>query len=188
MSYLPRYGRYALVLIIPLVVWLSPALGEKTKWWAKYKLQVDRLGPVVVGMTPEEAAKATGVTFLPDEEPVGEDEISCHYISFPPYSQTHAKPEVSFMILDGRIGRIDVDTNAIPNQQGIRVGDSEEQVKKAYPGRVQESPHPYLDEIGKYLRVEVKPNYWFIFETSEGKVTSFRGGQIEAVQLIEGCQ
>jgi hypothetical protein len=144
-----------------------------------FQLQVDRYGPVEIGMTPEEAFAKLGAA-LPDAFYDDEDE-DCYYTS--PY----VGDDFAFMVVKGRIARIDVFLAGIESEGGIRIGDSEEAVRRAFPGRVKEEPHPYLDEEGKYLIVETKPGFAFVFETDKGKVTTFRSGELEAVLAIEGC-
>ena len=48
-------------------------------------------------------------------------------------------------------------------------------------------PHPY-DEDGRYFRVnDAGGRSGLIFETSHGRVTSFRAGREPALSYIEGC-
>lgn len=91
------------------------------------------------------------------------------------------------MIEEEKISRIDITSNRFASIGGIRVGDTEAAVKKAFPGKVKEQAHPYLEGDGKYLVIQIKPAFGFIFETEKGKVTSFRSGRFESVQYIEGC-
>jgi hypothetical protein len=70
---------------------------------------------------------------------------------------------------------------------GIKVGDSEAMVQKAYKGKITETAHPYLGEGGKYLIVATMQGHRIIFETNRGVITSFRTGKLPAVAYIEGC-
>ena len=91
------------------------------------------------------------------------------------------------MVEDGRITRIDIISAKISSEKGIHIGDSEKAVKKAFPGKVKEEQHPYMEEDGKYLIVETKAGFGFIFETMHGKITTFRSGRLSSVRYIEGC-
>lgn len=150
----------------------------------RFKLQVDRYGPVVVGMTPAQASAALGVPLAmvaPAE--MGQEELdACHY-EFPRGNRS----DLGFMVERGTITRIDVFSRKVAATGGIRVGDGERAVVRAFAGKVREEPHPYLEDAGKYLVVEAKPGHAFIFETEKGRITSFRSGRLESVRYIEGC-
>lgn len=146
-----------------------------------YELQVDRYGPVVIGMTPGEASAKLKVPLTP-EGPLDEEAKACHY-EYPSGDFN----DIGFMVEDGHITRIDISSKRISTVSKIRIGDSEESVKKAFPGKVTEEIHPYIGEEGKYLIVETKPGYAYIFETDHGKITTFRSGRLGSVRYIEGC-
>ncbi len=114
--------------------------------------------------------------------PPYEEQQSCYYASPEGHSE-----DIGFMVEEGCITRIDVFSRKIPSVKGIRIGDSEKAVKKAFPGKVKEEPHPYLENDGKYLIVETKSGFGFIFETMRGKVTTFGSGRLTSVRYIEGC-
>ena len=147
----------------------------------KHQLQVDRLGPISVGMTAKEASAKSGIK-LKESEPSDSGNEDCYYV----YPDGKYE-DIGFMIEEERISRIDVNSSKVASVGGVRVGDTETAVKKAFPGKVQEQAHPYLEGDGKYLVIKSKPGYGFIFETEKGKVTSFRAGKFESVQYIEGC-
>jgi hypothetical protein len=74
---------------------------------------------------------------------------------------------------------------------GVGVGDSEAQVKAAYPGRVKVSSHTYVPG-GHYLEVLAGrgdlAGTAIVFETdAAGRVTSIRSGYREPAEAIEGC-
>ena len=56
------------------------------------------------------------------------------------------------------------------------------------PG-VRVEPHPYDGPVGQYLIVDAldAPGLRLIYETDGDRVTSFRAGRRDAVDLIEGC-
>lgn len=145
------------------------------------QLQVDRIGPIVIGMTAKEASAKSGLS-LKETEPSDSGNEACYYV-YPDGKYG----DVGFMIEEGRISRIDITSVRIASVGGIRIGDTEGAVKKAFPGKVQVQAHPYLGKEGKYLTIKTKPGYGVIFETEKGRVTSFRAGRIDSVQYIEGC-
>ncbi len=147
----------------------------------KYQLQVDRIGPIAVGMTAKEASAKSGIN-LKETDPSDSGNEACNYV-YP----NGERGDVGFMIEEGRISRIDITSRKIASVGGIRVGDSEAAVTKAFPGKVKVQAHPYLEEDGKYLVIKINQGYGFIFETEKGKVTRFRAGRFESVQYIEGC-
>lgn len=111
--------------------------------------------------------------------PESKEDQGCFYV-------TAAKhPQVSFMIENRRLVRVDVDKSGVATADGVQVGDSEERVKQVYGSRLKVEPHHYTD--GHYLTLR-NGNYGIRFETDEGKVSTFYAGTFEAIQYIEGCQ
>jgi hypothetical protein len=139
---------------------------------------------VRTGMTLPEASAVFGPLRIdPNSTP---DETGSCTFAFP-----LRRRQPAFMLLDGRVERIDVRTRAIPARNGILVGDL---VSKVYArfGRTNlvVTPHKY-DPKGTYIEVKprlpVERGHRLIFETSSGRVTQFRGGRLPAVRFIEGC-
>jgi hypothetical protein len=154
--------------------------GGKTNL-ENYQLQVDRYGPVVIGMTPVDASAKLNTPLSPAVPPDAEGQ-ACYY-AYP----NGNFDDIGFMIEDGRITRIDVYSKKISSVGDIHIGDSEKSVKKIFPGKVKEEMHPYLGKEGKYLIVKIKPGFAFVFETERGKITTFRSGRVSSVKYIEGC-
>jgi hypothetical protein len=169
------------LIAILIAVCVSTAFAEGNVKLAKYQLEVDRYGPVLIGMTPQEGSGKLGISLIPVEQP-SKEELSCYYV-YP----DGKFDDMGFMVQDGRITRIDVYSKKVSSTGGIRIGDAEGAVKKAFPGKVKEEIHPYIGEEGKYLIVETKRGFAFIFETNNGKITSFRSGRLSPVKYIEGC-
>ncbi len=169
-------------LLLSTAVSFNAASAAAPESLIKYELRVDGFGPVRVGMSPSEASKKLGIP-LNLGRPPDENDRSCHYV-FP----EGKFEDIGFMVQNGRITRIDIYSNKINASHKIRIGSNESQVKKAYLGKIRESIHPYIGKDGKYLTVEVKPGYAFVFETDRGRITTLRAGTREAVQYIEGCQ
>lgn len=149
------------------------------------QVQLDRIGPVAVGMTLEEASEAAG------QEIVGRDDSSPGGLSSGCYfaTPTTGSPAVSFMVIDDVIARIDVGTAGVTTLSGVGVGSTAAQVVEAYGSdRIAFEPHPY-DETGQYLRFlpRQQSELSLIFETDGMVVTSYRSGDADAVAAIEGC-
>jgi hypothetical protein len=140
-------------------------------------LQVDRIGPVVVGMTLEEARDAAQVELRQEGDLLG----NCVF-----YTPRSGRPDVSFMVIDGIVSRIDVDEpSTTSTQEGIRIGSSEADVKLTYPSTTV-SKHYYTD--GHYLRVLSQDGKTaYLFETDGTRVVNFRSGFPSAVDAPEGC-
>lgn len=149
------------------------------------QVQLDRVGPVAVGMTLEAASAAAGQEIVgrEDSSPGGLDS-GCFFAS-----PADGVPAVSFMVLDDVIARIDVGTPGVTTLSGVGVGSTTAQVLEAYgPDRVVVEPHPY-DEGGRYLRFVPRQEggLSLIFETDGTAVTSYRAGDADAVGFVEGC-
>lgn len=160
---------------------LSPtAIQAQRKLIEKWKLSLNSIGPIKVGMSVEEAEKAAGIKLT---QPYSKE---CSYV----------RPEGSdydllFIVIDNRIARIDVrEESRITTARGIGIGDAEEQIKSLYPGQLKVTPHKY-DPRGEYLTFVPKnsseANYRIVFETKRNRVTSVRAGKLPEVEWVEGC-
>jgi hypothetical protein len=154
------------------------------------RLRLDGIGPVKIGMTPAEATEALGREVAVDENEVLHDTCG--------YAKASGGPDnLGFMVLrhdansEWRIHRVDVyEGSPIATAEGIRIGSTEDEVKKAYGAGVKVEEHPYQGPEGHYLIVNADgegTGFQFIFETDGAKVTRFRSGNDEAVSFIEGC-
>ena len=150
------------------------------------RLRLDGIGPVNVGMTLAEASAAAGTPIrVHPNDPFGPE---CQYAA--PIDGPEA---VRFMVINGRIARVDVGNpgaSAVRTVSGVRIGTTEDEVKRTYPGRIRVEGHPYVP-TGHYL-VYVPADAGLqhlsmIFETDGRSVTSFRAGLKGAVAQIEGC-
>ncbi len=138
------------------------------------------VGPVKAGMTVKEAEKALKVK-LEDERLGTPDFEACHYAG-----NRKELPGLGFMVLRGKIARVDVHGGDYRTAAGAGVGTTEDELKKLYP-RAQLQQHPYL-AIGHYLWVTSEDGkYSLLFETAGNAVTSLRSGEKGAVASIEGC-
>lgn len=106
----------------------------------------------------------------------------CDYASV---GQGDAK--LTFLVVDDRLARVDVVSEAYATDRGIGVGDTEDQVKAAYPNVIVQ-PHKYTS--GRYLIANNPADTMIalVFETdSTGKVMNYRLGTKPIVQWVEGC-
>lgn len=150
-------------------------------------LTFDGLGKVKIGMSPGQAATALGAKLKPMDP---EMETSCWTTE----RADGQAPGIWYMVQDGHIVRIDIDTDqdghapAITTAKGIGLGAREEDIIKAYGKGLKISPHPYGGPQDHYLLLDAKPGkLGLLFEVEGGKVTTFRAGQHPALDLIEGC-
>lgn len=148
------------------------------------RLSLDGVGPVDIGMTLEEASAAAGTPIRTrPSDPFGPE---CQY------AYAAAVPGVAFMVINGRIARVDAGEpqGNLRTVSGIGRGSTEDEVKRTYPGRIRVEGHPYVP-TGRYL-VYVPADAGLshlsmIFETDGRVVTRFRAGLKNAVAQIEGC-
>jgi hypothetical protein len=92
---------------------------------------------------------------------------------------------ISIMTVRGRLARVDISRGSWRTSLGIRIGDSESEVRDRYP-RLRTQQHAY-DPDGQYLIVR-GPKRRVVFETNgDDEVTGFRGGRVPAVMFVEGC-
>ena len=156
---------------------------EATPLLPTSSLVINGIGSIRVGMTLQEAANATGLPMA--TRGLFENE-ECEY-----YEAIGAPDGISFMVSNGRIVRVDIDTETIKTPSGAGIGSSAEQIKALYPGKIQASGHQYVSD-GQYLRFvptdAADQDYRLLFETDEtGNVTRFRSGFEEPVGYVEGC-
>lgn len=166
----------SLVSLAPAIAVGAATLSETSK------AVINGLGPVKVGMTPAEATRAAGIEITKSP---GANDPTCTY-----YKPGRGLTGVSFMVVNGKIARIDIDNPRITTRSGARVGDSEEKVKSLYGNTLTVQPHKYVPR-GHYLIFTPKDaadkNYRLLFETDGKKVTRWRIGKVPEVMWVEGC-
>ena len=153
------------------------------------------IGPVLVGMTVSQASKAAAVALVADGLPDPDSE--CGFV----HPKGGRPKGLSFMVTGAsdeegeagqtdRIARVDVDSTVFKTRSGMGVGNTEAEVKAAYPDRIKVEPHKYVDE-GHYLVYQPQDaadaRFGLVFETDGTKVTSFRAGRQPEVGWVEGC-
>ena len=147
-----------LLLLFPVSLF-AQAKPDYNNW----KLSLNCLGPICVGMSIEQASKIINLepvfdeytTVLNDQGNIStfktyQEAIKlpnhCFHISF----EHPLLKNVGFMITNKHISRIEIDGESIKTLSGIGIGDSEEKVKKAYKDKITIEPHQY-EEKGHYL-------------------------------------
>lgn len=99
-------------------------------------------GPVTFGMTVRQASNGLGVPIKEYEMSQGEnrqDYVACHYAA----GEGNLK-DVSFMISNGRIVRIDIANRNVATVHGAKIGMTEKDLKRIYPN-VKSAPNKYED-------------------------------------------
>lgn len=137
-------------------------------------------GPIRVGMTVAEAQRALGVP-LPLLGPKMEP---CYYVA------SNDRPGIAFMIIEGRVARVDVhQQSTVRTTEGAGIGDTEDRIHSLFQGRVEGQPHKYVE--GRHLMVRpaaaADSGHRIIFETDGKRVTRYRAGRLPEVRWVEGC-
>ena len=167
------------LLIAGIALLLTAAAPAPTYDW---KLTPAGWGPVRIGMTREQVAKALQVELAGD---AFDNEGSCIEL-FPTSEELKG---TYFMFLDGRLSRISVvESGKVATPRGIHVGSTADEVRAAYGEKLQAEPHHYVDLPAEYLTYWLRPKMRGVrFETdAERKVQTIHAGN-DSIQLIEGC-
>jgi len=142
------------------------------------------LGPVRVGMTVEEATKAAGLLITAPTDGTPSASPGCGF------ARADGLDGVSFMLVDGVIVRVDIDSGPIATASGAKIGSTEQEIKDLFPDLIKVTPHAYVDG-GNYLTLvptaENLKDVRVVFETDGQVVTSYRAGRTPAVEWVEGC-
>lgn len=175
---------FALFVATAIIVstWAT-SVNAQVQLTERSKLALDGIGPIRVGMTVDEASQAAGVRLVKSYAPPNEEFCS--------YFKLQGQPQgINFMVTKSRIVRVDISNQQITTIKGIKVGDTEEQIIKAYPRQIRIIKNPLGGRGNNLIFVpqdKEDSQYRLIFETKNNRVTSFRSGQLPQVEYIEGC-
>ncbi|HEY3043001.1 MAG TPA: hypothetical protein VGJ39_03200 [Vicinamibacterales bacterium] len=116
------------------------------------------------------------------ELPVDPREHHCVYMA------PNRPKGLALMIVDGRLARIDIESRNFRTPEGVRVGDSENNVKRVYGARLQVTPHHYTAPEGNYLTMRANSGALGMrFETYKGRVSVFYIGAFPQIEYVEQC-
>lgn len=137
-------------------------------------LSTQGVGPVAFGTPLSQVEISLGQAMRLDEA----DNPECSFIAF------KALPKVRFMVEKGMIVRADVDPE-IANASGIRVGDTEDQVRQKHAD-VKVEPHRQIPGA-RMLTVNGAGKSALVMESDGTKIISVRAGLQPSVSYSEGC-
>lgn len=153
-----------------------PPEAETEPW----TIRLDGVGPVRFGMALADAGAA-----LRDSLIVAPPGGECGFTV-----PRDVPPGVRFMVEQGKVVRVDVDSSGIRTAAGAEVGMSEADVRGRYPVGLRVQPHKY-DPKGRYLVLQgtapADSARRLIFETDGQRVVRYRAGITPAVEYVEGC-
>ncbi len=143
--------------------------------WA---VRLDGIGPILYGMPVADARAALGDT-LGDPTPTDK----CLYLV-----PATVPVGLRFMVENGRVVRVDVDSAGIRTEAGGEVGMSETELHARYPSGFEVRPHKY-DTASRYLiyREPADSSLRLVFETDGQRVVRYRAGAMPPVEYVEGC-
>lgn len=169
MRHIPALVAIFLVAICP------PARSVASADLPDYRLTLGGLGPLRNGMSATEVRRAGFRFKVRDFGNVDE----CAQVDI------LGQKDVGLMFEDGRVVRIEIFSNKIPSLRGVRIGNTEEEVKSIYGSALVIEPHQY-DPEGHYLKVFSKDKQSsMVFETDGRVVTDMRAGP--GAEYVEGC-
>lgn len=136
------------------------------------------VGPIRFGMTPAEVALALG---LPAPAPA---DPTCHY-----WTPATGPSGLSFMVENGQLARVDVDSARVATRQGLEVGSSVTAVRSALGADLRDDPHKYRSDAGwRTLSWRSADSaFGIVFEVDSTAVRSYRAGRWPAVGYVERC-
>jgi hypothetical protein len=147
----------------------------------QWRLTVDGLGPVRIGMTRKQVEAALHTRLK--GEPI-EDEKSC--IEMVPVGRDQG---LWFMFEEYKLTRISIgQPSRVTTAKGIGVGASADQVKRAYGRRLKIEPHHYEDRPAEYLTYWTVPGKRGVRFETDGKrrVQTIHAGT-SSIEYVEGC-
>ena len=173
--------------MLMLAVTAASAAAAPRRITGATPLRMDGIGPIRIGMRLHEVIEATGMTFTdPKKYDATDDPNVCTYVSF-----RNSPADVSFMLLDGVVARIDVWGRATNRTaEGVGIGTSERELRHIYrAAKIDVAPSHYEGDAGREFTVTMRdhPGLRYFFATDLKKVVGMRIGRKIAVTYVEGC-
>jgi len=137
------------------------------------------LDTVTFGLTVPEAQRAAGTVLVP-AGPTG----SCYHVV------PHDAPEgIVFLVHNGTIERVDINSGPITTRSGVGVGSPETMVTDLFGDSIERQVR--VDGTVDLVFVPSDPgdlNYRVVFNVSGGEVRAFKSGRLPQVMLDTGCE
>lgn len=137
------------------------------------------LDTVHFGMTVAQAQEAAGTVLVP-AGPTGR----CYHVV------PHDAPEgIVFLVHEGTIERVDINSGPITTRSGVGVGSPESMVTDLFGDSIERQVR--VDGTVDLVFVPKDPgdrNYRVVFNVSEGEVRAFKSGRLPQVMLDTGCE
>ena len=137
------------------------------------------LDTVTVGMTVAQAQEAAGTVLVP-AGPTG----SCYHVV------PHDAPEgIVFLVHQGTIERVEINSGPITTRSGVGVGSPETMVTDLFGDSIERQVR--VDGTVDLVFVPSDPgdrNFRVVFNVSEGAVRAYKSGRLPQVMLDTGCE
>ena len=137
------------------------------------------LDTVNFGMTVAQAQEAAGTVLVP-AGPTGR----CYH------AVPHDAPEgIVFLVHEGTIERVDINSGPITTRSGVGVGSPETMVTDLFGDSIERQVR--VDGTVDLVFVPTDPgdrNYRVVFNVSEGEVRAYKSGRFPQVMLDTGCE
>jgi hypothetical protein len=171
-------SRPAIVRLLLSLVTLAGTSGySQTKSWS---ITPYGYGPVRAGMTVASASRALGVKLIPEGTPNEE----CYHVR---PARNHQG--LLLMVINHRIARASLyRRSTVKTIAGIGLGDTEQEVRRAYGKNIEITPHAYGGPADHYLTywTSKERTHGIRYEVTGGKVDSIHGGS-DSIVFVEGC-
>ena len=159
----------------------TPASGSNRPAVVEDVITFQGFGPAAFGADQEQVRMAWG-NDLGDARP--SEPGGCYYLT--PQQLGAAGYNIAFMMEGDRFVRIDVRNAGYAAPGGGKVGMDRAEIERLYAGRIEATPHKYVDGA-QYLRVR-DGAHALVFETdTDGRITEWRIGVPPQVDYVEGC-
>ena len=137
------------------------------------------LDTVNFGMTVAQAQKAAGTVLVP-AGPTG----SCYHVV-----PRDAPEGIVFLVHEGTIERVDINSGPITTRSAVGVGSPESLVTDKFPDSIERQVR--IDGTVDLVFVPQDPGdqkYRVVFNVAEGAVRAFKSGRLPQVMLDTGCE